>query len=314
MGAARPGASDTMAPIRTVLTFAGLPGWPQDDHAAALSAYRRGLPHLSAAWPVPPADAIPRGFFETAFAPVLLTDDQPPLFTGYFEPELDGALTPDARFCHPLYRLPPPGLARETRTAIQAGALDGQGLEIAWTDDPVALYFLQVQGSGRLRLPDGAALRLGYAGQNGLPYQSLGRLLIARGAIPADQMTADTLATWLRADPARGQALIQENPSYVFFRELAGLDPADGPIGTLGCPLTPLRSVAVDRSVTPLGAPVWIETAAHRALMIAQDTGGAIKGAQRADLYHGTGTEAGLTAGRLAAPGRMVTLLPTGML
>jgi membrane-bound lytic murein transglycosylase A len=295
-----------MSGDRQTLTFADLPGWAVDDHAAALSVYLAGRPD---GWPVPAPGQDSRVFLETNFVPTLITDANPPLFTGYFEPELDGSLTRSARYCHALYRLPPGTPPFPPRSDIESGALAGQGLELVWVDDPVALYFLHVQGSGRIRLTDGGTLRVGYAGRNGHGYQSLGRLLVARGDIPADRISADALMDWLRADPVRGQAAMDLNPSYIFFRPL-DLNPDQGPLGAQQVPLTPLRSCAVDPAHHALGTPMWVETTGHARLMIAQDVGGAIKGAQRADLYFGTGADAGLAAGRLAAPGRLLALLP----
>jgi membrane-bound lytic murein transglycosylase A len=295
-----------MGADRLTLTFADLPGWADDDPAAALAPYLAGC---ADGWPRPTPGQGARAFFEAAFQPVLLTDGAAPLFTGYFEPELDGSLTPSDRFRHPLYR-PPAGQAPfPTRAQIESGALAGQGLELVWVDDTVALYFLQVQGSGRVRLPDGGTLRVGYAGRNGHGYQSLGKLLVARGDLPAAGLTADVLMDWLRADPARGQAAMDLNPSYIFFR-LLDLDPAQGPLGAQQVPLAPLRSCAVDPAFHQLGTPMWVETTGQARLMVAQDIGGAIKGAQRADLYFGTGADAGRTAGRLAAPGRLIALHP----
>ncbi len=195
---------------------------------------------------------------------------------------------------------------------IEDGALAGRGLEIAWLEDPVEAFFLQVQGSGRVRLPDGRVLRLGYAGKNGHPYASVGRMLIELGALGVGEATADAVRGWLRRHPEEGRAVMRANASFVFFREL-DLPPELGPLGVLGRPVTPLRSLAVDPAHVPLGAPVWIETDGAerlRRLMVAQDLGGAIKGAQRADIYVGTGAEAGQRAGRIRDGGRMVVLLP----
>ncbi len=314
-------------PLRP-LDFADLAGWTGDDHAAALVAFRSTCDH--ARFDAPPTHwaalclaaataTDPRRFFETAFRPVLAGDAAAALITAYYEPVLEGARTRGGRFTVPLYSLPPdlpadqPGLSR---AEIVVGALSGRGLEIAWLADPVEAFFLQVQGSGRLRLPDGTMMRLGYAGKNGQPYRSIGRLLVERGEMTVETATADAIRAWLRADPARGARLMDENPSYVFFRELADLPPEAGPIGTLGVPLTAGRSVAVDPEFHALGLPVWIEaetpSGPFRRLMVAEDTGGAIRGPQRADLFLGTGEAAGLEAGRTRFGGRLIGLVPRG--
>lgn len=312
-------------PLRN-LDFADLDGWAAEDHAAALSAFRATCTAEYPAGPPPRRAELchaaagagdPRRFFETAFRPVLVGDPATALITAYYEPVLDGARARGGRFTVPLHA-PPPGLAPGelslARAEIVAGGLAGRGLEIAWLADPVEAFFLQIQGSGRLRLPGGNLIRLGYAGKNGHPYRSIGRLLVERGAFTVETATADALRAWLRADPARGAALMDENPSYVFFREIDGLPPEAGPIGTLGLPLTAGRSVAVDPEFHPLGLPVWIEAATPsgpvRRILIAEDTGGAIRGPQRADLFLGTGEAAGIEAGRTRSHGRIVSLVP----
>lgn len=282
--------------------------WPQLD--AVIPVYRRSRPP---GWPDAVAGAGRAAAFLSAFRPHLPQDDAAPLLTGYFEPELDARLQPDPVFAHPIYRLPEdPG---HSHAAIAAGVLAGQGLEIAWLADPVDVFFLQVQGSGRLRLPDGT-LRVGFGGKNGHPYRSLGREMVARGLISAADISADAIRAWLSAHPGRVRELLLSNPSYVYFREMPDLGPHDGPVGTAGVPLTALRSLAVDPDHVPLGALVLMETRIGGAdvcrLMVAQDTGGVIKGAQRADIYFGSGDAAGLAAGRQNAPGRLTVLLPQG--
>jgi len=310
------------------LDFADLTGWLGDDHAAALAAFRGTCdrarfdtppPHWAALCLAAATATDPRHFFETSFCPVMAGEPAAALVTAYYEPVLEGARTGGGRFTVPLYSLPPdwpttsPG---PSRAEIVGGALAGRGLEIAWLADPVEAFFLQVQGSGRLRLPDGSLMRLGFAGKNGHPYRSIGRLLVERGEMTVDTATADAIRAWLRADAARGTRLMDENPSYVFFRELAGLPPEAGPIGTLGVPLTAGRSVAVDPEFHALGLPVWIEAETPAGpfhhLMVAEDTGGAIRGPQRADLFLGTGEAAGLEAGRTRSGGRVIGLVPRG--
>lgn len=305
----------------TALGFGDLDGWAEDDHAAALDAFCLTRDALPPDWAMVSARAgevapgAARRFFEDWFRPVLVEDGSPALFTGYYEPEVAGAREPSARFRAPLYRIPPemPGdRPWLTRAEIEDGALAGRGLEIAWVEDAVEAFFLQVQGSGRVRLSDGRVLRLGYAGKNGHPYASVGRMAVARGALPAQAATADAVRAWLRGNPGEGRALMRANRSFVFFREL-DLPPGLGPLGTSGRPVTPLRTLAVDADAVPLGAPVWIETDGAerlRRLMVAQDTGSAIRGAQRADIFVGTGEAAGLRAGRIRDGGRLVVLRP----
>ena len=237
------------------------------------------------------------------------------LFTGYFEIGLHGSLRRHGRYQTPIYR-PPPGRAkgpRYTRAQIEDGALAGRGLALLWVDDPIDAFFLQIQGSGQVRLDDGRTIRLGYDGQNGLPYVPVGRLLIERGEIPRDQLTMASIQAWMRAHPKAGAALRREDPSYVFFREIKG----DGPIGAERVVLTPERSLAVDRRYIPLGVPVWLAAEERfapdqriRRLVVAQDTGGAIKGPVRGDLYWGAGSAAGDRAGAMDARGRYYLLLP----
>ncbi|MGC9370710.1 MAG: murein transglycosylase A [Paracoccaceae bacterium] len=316
------GAPSLSAASAQILGFDDLRGWAADDHAAALEVFLETCPDLddpdwaplcALAQTRPEA----RVFFETFFRPVLVGGDGPALFTGYYEPELDGARHPDARFRYPLYRKPPELAAGEQwhpRADIEEeGLLKGRGLEIVWVDDPVDLFFLQVQGSGRVRLRDGSAIRVGYGGSNGHDYRSIGAELVRRGVYARHQVSAQVIKNWVRRHPDEGQALLRHNPSYVFFREIDDVPADKGPLGAMNRSVTPMRTVAVDPAFTPLGAPVWIEKggkAPMRHLMVAQDTGSAIKGAQRADIFYGTGASAGRKAGRVRDRGRMVVLLP----
>ena len=318
---AQTGAAETM---HTILTFETLDEWAADDHAAALSVFTNTCDMFDDPdWRALCAMAreqtpdTARAFFELFFRPVLIEDGQDCLFTGYFEPELTGSRFPTARFRYPLYKMPPeareanPWLAR--RQILPSGVMDNRGLEIAWVDDPVELFFLQIQGSGRIRLPDGQTLRVGYGGANGHPYRSVGVELVRRGVYSAHQVSAEVIKNWVRRNPEAGQELLFHNPSYVFFRELRHVPADQGPLGAMNRSVTALRSIAVDPAHTPLGAPVWIEKNGQgkmRRLMVAQDTGSAIKGAQRADIFFGTGDAAGQAAGTLRDPGRMVVLLP----
>ena len=204
------------------------------------------------------------------------------------------------------------------RAAIDAGALAGRELELLWVDDPVDRFFLEIQGSGQVRLPDGETVRVGYADQNGRPYRAIGKDLIESGAIPREQMSMQAIRAWLEANPKQAPAMMAKNPSYVFFTELTELAAASGPLGAQGVPLTPGRSLAVDRKFLPLGAPIWVDTVAPEPrgrapvarLLVAQDTGGAIRGPVRGDVFWGAGPQAEHLAGHMKSPGRLFILLP----
>ncbi|RVT83449.1 murein transglycosylase [Rhodobacteraceae bacterium CCMM004] len=321
LGAGAPAGAEV---THRILDFRDLRGWAYDDHDAALEVYLETCRDMrSEAWEAlcAIADTRPnaRAFFETFFRPVLIEDGAPMLFTGYYEPELRGSLRREGPYRHPVYRVPPDldVLPWYSRAEIEEdGHLDGKGLEIAWVDDPVDAFFLQIQGSGRIRLPDGTALRVGYGGKNGHEYRSVGRELVRRGIYEDHQVSADVIRNWVRRNPQEGAALLRHNPSYVFFREVNEVPPDRGPLGAMNRSVTPLRSIAVDPAHVPLGAPVWIEKAGKaplRRLTVAQDTGSAIKGAQRADIFYGTGRAAGRAAGQVRDGGRMVALLPIEM-
>jgi membrane-bound lytic murein transglycosylase A len=267
----------------------------------------------AAAGLLPGNDEAARRFFETAFAPFLAANDDKPegLFTGYFEIVLNGSRNRVGKYQTPLYRRPSePG--RYTRAEIEDGALAGQNLELVWVDDPVGAFFLEIQGSGQIRLRKGGMLRVNYDGANGKTYVAVGRLLVERGILPRDGVTMKTIQQWMKANPEDGAALRRENLSYVFFREIKG----DGPIGAEQVVLTAGRSLAVDRRFIALGVPIWLDAAerfssnVHRQLVVAQDTGGAIRGPVRGDLYWGSGPEAGNSAGAMNARGRYYLLLP----
>ena len=306
----------------TVMEFDQLDGWEKDDHAAALQVFLNTCKDMKdvdwrALCRFAADDPDPRQFFELLFRPVLIEDGNDALFTGYFEPELDGDRYRSTRYRYPVYRMPNealqsnPWLSR--REILTSGVMSGRGLEIAWVDDPVELFFLQIQGSGRIRLPDGSAIRVGYRGSNGHNYRSIGRELVRRGIYDAHQVSADVIKNWVRRNPVDGEELLYHNPSYVFFREVSKVPADRGPLGAMNRSVTAMRSIAVDPSYVSLGAPVWVEKDGKnplRRLMIAQDTGSAIKGAQRADVFFGTGDAAGKAAGKLRDPGRMMVLMP----
>lgn len=280
-------------------------------------------------------------FFESRFTAYQVTSDHEPkgLFTGYYEPELLGRWAPEAEFQIPVYSRPTDlisinlGEFRDelagtqlagrivdnklvpyySRAEINNGALRGRGLEVLWLADPVDTFFLHIQGSGRVLLPDGSHVRIGYAGRNGRRYTSIGRELVAMGAMPLRDVTAPAIRDWLDAYPAAGVELMNRNESYVFFRVVEG----EGPLGAQGIPLTPGRSMAVDPAFIPYGVPLWLDTtdplvkgAPLRRLLVAQDTGSAIKGPVRGDVFWGFGDEAARRAGLMKQEGTYYVLLP----
>jgi membrane-bound lytic murein transglycosylase A len=312
-------------PTYTLMTFDDLTDWATDDHEAALTVFTDTCGDMKnpewaglCAFAKTAPDA--RAFFESFFQPVLVQDGDPMLFTGYFEPELKGSKTRGGPYQYPIYRLPPDHIAGQeyiTRQQIEENQpLAGKELEIAWLTDPVDLFFLQVQGSGRIRLPDGGGMRVGYGGKNGFEYSSVGQELVRRGTYKSHQVSAQVIRNWVRENPTDGQKLLWVNKSYVFFREVSEVPADKGPLGAMNRSITAHRSIAVDPAFTTLGTPVWIEKEGaapiHR-LMVAQDTGSAIKGAQRADIFYGTGDQAGRIAGRIKDGGRMIRLLPIQM-
>ena len=290
-----------------------------------------------------------RAFFGRAFAPVSVSDGIRPdgLFTGYYEPELRGSHERQGPFRVPLLE-PPPDLVSvdlgrflpdlrgrriagrvaegkleplPTRAQIEAGALGPAARPLLWLDDPIQAFFLHVQGSGRVVLENGTVLRVGYAAQNGRPYTAIGRTLIQSGALRREEVSMQSIRAWLAAHPAQARTVMDTNESYVFFRLLGPADPGLGPPGSQTVPLTPGRSLAVDRAFHGLGVPVWLDTLVpgsapgapdrtFRRLLVAQDTGGAIKGPVRGDVFWGFGSEAEETAGRMKSRGRMALLLP----
>jgi membrane-bound lytic murein transglycosylase A len=283
------------------------------------------------------SDADARAFFEQNFEVVQVGDGKS-FATGYYEPEIEGARTRSDKYNTPVYGRPPElvdvdlGEFSDTlkgkkirgkivgnrfvpyadRAEIEGGALAGRGLEIAWVADPVAFFFLQVQGSGRLRLPEGGVMRIAYDGQNGRDYTGIGKLMKERGLLAPGKATMQGIVEWLKANPQEGEKIMRENRSWVFFRELTG----PGPVGALNVPVTAQGSVAADPMFVPLGAPVILsmDRAEPSGLWVAQDTGGAIKGSNRFDTFWGSGDDAAVLAGGMAAHGSAFLLLPLGSL
>ena len=353
-------------------SFEDLAGWEEDDPSGALAAFRRSCkplqgsskppdgfpgrmgdwrPACEAAARVPSGAAPARAFFESHFEPFAASNageggDPEGLFTGYYEPLLQGSRKRSERYRVPLYIRPPDlvtidlGAFREEykgktlagrvedgelipypdRRAIEEGALAERDLELVWVDDPVDAFFLQIQGSGRVRLDDkdgGGEMRVGYAAQNGHPYFAIGKDLVEREALRKEEVSMQSIRKWLEENPDLAGDVMARNASYVFFQELEG----EGPLGAQGVALTPGRSLAVDRKHWPLGVPIWLDASAPsskagepdrplRRLLVAQDTGGAIRGPIRGDVFWGYGEEAAEIAGRMKHSGRVWVLLP----
>jgi len=336
--------------------FDALPGWTAAALEPSLRAFLAGCHRTAAlarvcelARAVPANDEVEaRKFFESAFTPYALISSESGesgLITGYYEPIIDGSRAQNALNRYPIFGVPDDLIVvdlatvnPDVRNMRLRGRLEGRRLMpyysraeietrgnafsapvLGWTADPIELFFMQIQGSGQLRLDSGERIRLGYADQNGHPFRSLGRYLVERGEMKLEEASMQGIKTWASANPARLQEALNQNPSYVFFRELP-LNSAslEGPVGALSVPLSAGYSIAVDRRFVPLGAPVYLATTFPLSderlerLMAAQDTGGAIRGAVRADFYWGTGAEAGARAGRMRQQGKMWLLWPRG--
>lgn len=329
--------------------FSDLPGWNSTQLEPSLRAFVAGCARFKRvcelARALPPGDErAARNFFEAEFVPYALVSSvsgDSGMVTGYYEPIIDGSRTPGPVHRYPIFGLPSDlvvvdlgNVVPETRGLRLRGRVDGRRLVpyysrgeidargdafaapvIAWSADPVELFFLQIQGSGQVRLENGERIRVGFAEQNGHPYRSLGRHLVDRGEMPLEQASMQGIKAWAAANPQKLQEALNQNPSYVFFRELPA---TDGPIGALNIPLHAERSLAVDRRYLPLGAPVYLATTLPlseeplQRLMAAHDTGGAIRGVVRADFFWGTGPDAGAQAGRMRQQGRMWLLWPIG--
>lgn len=351
--AAPPAAMPPLQPVG----WEAVAGWQDEDLTAAWDAFKQSCsalhsrpgwqPACTAAATLPPSNnQALREFFEQYFAPYQAT--QPDggfegLVTGYYEPLLNGSRTPSKRYRYPLYGVPDDLLVVDlgsvypelknlrlrgridgrrvvpyyNRADIENGAAPLRGKELYWVDDAVELFFLQIQGSGKIRLPGGETMNVGYADQNGYPYKSIGKALVERGDLPLEKASMQGIKDWGKQNPDKLPELLNLNASYVFFRELPSS--LNGPLGALGVPLTAGRSIAVDARYIPLGAPVFLATTWPNSakplnrLMLAQDTGGAIRGVVRADFFWGFGKDAGKQAGSMKQSGKMWVLLPKGL-
>jgi len=306
-----------------VLRYADLGGWAGDDHREALAVFVQTCdlitgtdwqPLCAMARKMQPDGA--RSFFELFFRPVVI-GTPPALFTGYFEPEFTGSPVQTPRFAYPLYSLSLDSQA-EAQGYFPAenenpGISLGRTPQIAWLENPAGARMVRMQGSGLIRMPDGRIIRIAYAGQNSQTYASGGATPIRRNSQNEGGVTEKGTAEPGQQSPAEGRVVSAQDPAMLLFRRVTNLTPDQGPIGAMARPITPMRTIAVDPSFVPLGAPVWVEKAGQtplRKLMIAQDTGGAIKGAQRADIFFGTGAAAGAKAGQIRDTGRMIALVP----
>jgi membrane-bound lytic murein transglycosylase A len=326
------------APPRVAVSWSAVDGWARQDPTPALAAFRESCKALrnQPRWQVPctaagldpPDAAAARHFFETYFTPYQLEHPDGTtkgLITGYYVPDLKGSRTRTDRYRYPIYGVPDDlvtidlgSVYPELNDYRLRGRVEGRRVVPYYSreqiEDPVELFFLQVQGSGRIELDGGQKVMVQYADQNGYPYHSIGKLLLQRGEMTPQQMSLQGIKAWAHAHPKEVKDLLDENPSYVFFREMpAGVD---RPEGALGVPLTAGRSLAVDPRFIPLGVPVFLSTTwplsarPLRRLMVAQDTGGAIKGPVRGDFFWGLGDDAGEYAGKMKQRGRLWVLLP----
>ena len=341
---------------RQQVSFSDLPGWKSDNLKDVLPAFRKSCRAIgkkkdwqdvcAKAYDIDENDTFAiRSFFETHFIPYRIANEngsETGLATGYFEPLLQGSRVRKGKFRTALYRQPDDLLVIDLASAYPQlkglrlrGKLDGNrvvpyetraeieksgklaGHEIVWVDDVLDAFFLEIQGSGRVYIPEsGETIRLAYANQNGRPYRSIGRYLLDRGELKPGQASSQQIRQWIRRNPERLREVLDSNPSYVFFREERIDDPSEGPKGALGVPLTPERSIAIDPRHIPLGAPVFVDTTRPyssvplQKLMLAQDTGGAIRGAVRADYFWGFGPQAGEMAGKMKQKLKVWLLLP----
>jgi membrane-bound lytic murein transglycosylase A len=352
------------------VSYTELSGWRDDNHGDALLAFQRSCNEILGQahgfkrqalyagsiddWRTLCKSALnatraqARDFFEQNFTPVRVIDPDRPqgLFTGYYEPEAQGALEPSKEYQVPIYAKPPDLIAFDaaaeaqtglkygrkvsgtprayfTREQIEKGALRDQKLEIVWLKSWADAFFIHVQGSGRVRLPDGSAIRLAYAAKTGLPYTGIGGVLVKRGVLTPETNSMQAIRNWIQKNPEAARELMWENQSFVFFRQIEITDETLGALGAQQVNLTPLRSLAVDRSIWGFGTPIWLTTTTppespggerdFNHLMIAQDTGTAIKGFARGDVYWGWGADAAQIAGHMKSPGTMTALLPNAV-
>lgn len=326
------------------ISFNEIPGWADDRQSEALVAFKRSCPRLTsggeakivtdggektitaAEWKaicetastVSDTDTpAARRFFEANFRPLVVQATGN--FTGYFEPELRGSRAPSRIYTVPVYRRPSDlgDGPYYTRTEIEQGALKGKGLEIAWVQDPVALFEVQVQGSGRIHLAEGGTLSIGFDGSNNRPYTAIAGVLADMGVMRREDATWPAIRNWLKRNPQKGREVMRKNERYIFFKDTRSTAAA----GSQGVPLTAQRSLAVDPRFTPFGTPVWIDTQrpvigkpgqveAYRHLFIAQDSGAAIKGPARGDVFFGGGANAAEWAGRMVGTGQAIVLVP----
>lgn len=337
-GSAPPSYSSSIASFRSV-SWQDLPGWQEDDLTQAWPAWLKSCDALrkrnsdinwrqvcSQANGVSGKDIqVIRQYFETNFQVYEVrnsaTGNESGLITGYYEPVMNGSQTRTANFTVPLYGLPNAWKGPKPNPAPTRAELMGSGVlkgsELAWVQDPVAAAFMQIQGSGKIRLDDGRILRLGYAGTNDQPFKSFAQWLLDRKEITRGEASMQGISAWAKRNPSRVEEMLNANPRFVFFKELPSNVSADlGPNGALGVPLTTERSIAIDLKAMPLGAPVFLSTSKPlttqtlQKLVIAQDTGKAIVGGVRADYYWGSGDFAGELAGRMKQDGKMWLLLP----
>jgi len=340
-------------PVLAAAQFSDLPGWRDADLDPALGAFQRscaviakkppgeiiaGYAGTAADWQAVCAQAADgaRAFFEKNFTPYAFSGEG--LFTGYYEPEIRGSRSRQGKYQTPVYGLPADLIqvdlsqfSSQFKGEHISGRLNGRklvpyadradinarGLPTAkilfWCDDPVALFFLQIQGSGRVQFPDGRSARIAYAGGNGRPYTAIGRVLLAKGELEKEKISLATIRDWLKTHPQQAQAVMEANQSFIFFEEKALGDTSLGSNGVQGVPLTPMGSMAIDLRKNALGAPYYVAADPVKALLIAQDTGGAIRGQVRGDVYFGFGAKAEQQAGDMKAQGRMFVLLPNAV-
>lgn len=324
--------------------YSQLPGWDYDNHAKALNAFLKSCQQIKKATPDQSIHSTGLGgkykswqfvctqaelatsssakeFFEAYFSPYRVQNNGNPkgLFTGYYEIELKGSMVKKPGYEYPLYKRPNDLVADKpyyTRAEINKGALRQKKLELVWVNDPVDAFFLHIQGSGIVSLANGKKMRVGYDGKNNCRYVALGKCMIEKNLLTKEEVNAQSIKQWLWDHPEQAEKLMEENPSYVFFREIKG----EGPIGGQGIPLTPGRSLAIDKRFIPYGAPLWLDVGLNgnkeyppqifRQLVIAQDTGGAIRGPVRGDIFFGAGSEAEAYASHQNRQGAYYMLLP----